>query len=305
MHTLAFYNTENFFEAHNDISTATDKKWTARRYAEKLDNISYVISKIGEAATNKHPSIVGLAEIENQTVLQNLVDSKHLKGCQYKYLYFPSKDERGINIALLYDRSVFEIESSKPYAVELKDKFGTPEYTRDILLVSGVLEGVKIHLIVNHWPSKRENDIGTEYKRLAASDKVSEIISSLKTKNLKANIIVMGDFNDNPTSKSVKRLVNEFKLRNPFETLRTYSRGSTNNNRQWHLFDQVMLTESFFEPKKNSLQFKIANIFDADFLKNSEGKHKGIPNRTFKGTTYHGGYSDHFPVYIVLKKQVV
>jgi endonuclease/exonuclease/phosphatase family metal-dependent hydrolase len=135
---------------------------------------------------------------------------------------------------------------------------------------------------------------------LTASKKVSEIISLIKNEDEEAKIIVMGDFNDNPTSKSIKNLVNTCDLQNPFEALRTFSRGSTNHNRQWHLFDQILLTNSFFNTEKKCLQFKSANIFDDPFLRNSEGKHKGIPNRTFQGTTYKGGFSDHFPVYVTL-----
>jgi predicted extracellular nuclease len=167
-------------------------------------------------------------------------------------------------------------------------------------LVTGFLNDVKIHVLVNHWPSKRENDKGTEYKRLVASNKVIDIISMLKLEDVDANILVMGDFNDNPTSKSVKGLVNTCHLLNPFETLRTFSRGSTNHNRQWHLFDQILLTDTFFNAEGNNFQFRSANIFDDLFLKNSEGKHKGSPNRTFQGVTYRGGYSDHFPVYVIL-----
>jgi predicted extracellular nuclease len=300
MQTIAFYNTENLFEPFSDLSICNDKKWTTNRYAEKLKNIGFTISSIGKAETNKYPAIIGLAEIENETVLQDLINSKHLKDCNYKFVFYRSKDERGINIGFLYNSTIFKVESSKPYSFELQDKYGNLEYTRDILLVSGILEGVKIHLLVNHWPSKRENDKITEPKRLTASKKVGEIISSIKIDDATANIIIMGDFNDNPTSKSVKQLVNAYELQNPFEALRTYSRGSTNHNRQWHLFDQILITNSIFNTGKNSLHLKSANIFDVTFLKNSEGKHKGIPNRTFQGTTYHGGFSDHFPVYITL-----
>ena len=300
MHSIAFYNIENLFEPFSDLSLTRDKKWTVKRYLEKLNNIGYTLSEIGKTETDKHPTIIGLAEVENETVLEDLIQSTPLKGCNYNYVFYKSRDERGINISLLYDSGYFKVESSKPYSFELKNAFGKTEYTRDILLISGFLNTEKIYLLVNHWPSKRENDKETEHKRLAASHKVSEIITSIITKDKSARIIVLGDFNDNPTSKSVKRLVNQHKLQNPFEALRSFSRGSTIHNKQWHLFDQILLTTSFFNVEKNSLSFNSANIFDAAFLKNSEGKHKGSPNRTFQGNRYHGGYSDHFPVYIVL-----
>ncbi|HLV69065.1 MAG TPA: hypothetical protein VKY34_00055 [Xanthomarina sp.] len=301
MFNIAFYNTENFFEAFSDFSLTTNKKWTIRRYQEKITKIGYVISNIGRSETEKPPTIIGLAEVENEKVLQDLIDSEHLKNISYHFIYYKSKDARGINIALLYDTAEFKVENSKAISMELQDRYGKPEHTRDILLVTGYLNDVKIHILVNHWPSKRENDEGTEYKRLVASKKVSDIISKLKLEDAEANILVMGDFNDNPTRKSVKQLVTECRLYNPFEALRNFSRGSTNNNRQWHLFDQILLSDTFFNAEKRRLTFDGADIFDAPFLKNEEGKHKGFPSRTFLGTTYHGGYSDHFPVYIILK----
>ncbi|GGG38587.1 endonuclease/exonuclease/phosphatase family protein [Bizionia arctica] len=300
MHSIAFYNTENFFEAPKKSHADTDRKWTEKRYAEKLKNIGLTISKIGRAETDQHPTLIGLAEIQGQTVLQDLIQLDLLKDCHYDFVFFKSKDERAMDVALLYDTRIFNVESSRAFSIELFDDLGNREYKRDILLVTGVLNEVKIHVLVNHWPSKRESEKLTEPKRLIASNKVSEIISTIIKEDEKALIIVMGDFNDNPTSKSVKRLVYDFKLQNPFEPLRSFSKGSIHNSRQWHLFDQILLSETFFNPEKNSIAFKRAHIFDAEFLKNTEGKHKGTPKRTFKGPTYYGGYSDHFPVYVIL-----
>lgn len=308
-HTIAFYNTENLFDIFDsertidsDLTPTADKRWTAKRYKEKINKIGYTISNIGKNETNKHPVLIGLAEVENKSVINSLITSSHLKNFNYNYIHFNSKDERGIDVALIYDGSVFKVESSKPYSIELYNNSGKPDYTRDILLVSGEIEGDKIHVIINHWSSRRAGTKETEHKRLASSNKVGEIISTLKNGNSQSKIIVMGDFNEDPLNYNVKRLVDGFQLFNPMETLRTFSRGTTNHNRQWNVFDQIFFTDNFFESKENSLQFECADIFDAQFLKNSNGKYKGSPFRTYVGKKYHGGYSDHFPVYITLKK---
>jgi len=205
-------------------------------------------------------------------------------------------------VALLYDTTLFKVDSSEIFSLELYNDAGLPDYTRDILLVSGELDGFKVHVIVNHWSSRREGEKETEHKRIAGSDKVGEIISSLRLQDKDAKIIVIGDFNDDPTSKSIERLVTGYGLFNAFETLRGYNRGTTKHNRQWNLFDQILVTANFLEKSANTIQFESSNIFDEEFLKRFEGKYKGAPFRTYVGKKYKGGYSDHFPVYITLKK---
>lgn len=308
-HAIAFYNIENLFDIYDDELTRDDdflptaeKRWTIKRYKNKLRKIGFVIGSIGKKDTKRHPAIVGLAEIENEEVLKDLVASKHLKDLNYKFVHYDSPDERGIDVALLYDETIFKVAYSKTYTVDLLDEKGDPDYTRDILLVSGLFEGLELHLIVNHWPSRRSGDIETEHKRMKASEKVTEIISELKEKNPIAKVIVMGDFNDDPSSNSIKALEHSHGLFNPMRTLMSHDRGTTSYNQKWNLFDQFLITHNLFERKKGSLRFVNANIFDEDFLKEYEGKYKGSPYRTYVGKRYKGGYSDHFPVYMVIKK---
>jgi endonuclease/exonuclease/phosphatase family metal-dependent hydrolase len=184
----------------------------------------------------------------------------------------------------------------------LTNERGEPDYTRDILLVSGLLDGEQIHVIVNHWSSRREGEKESEPKRMASSDKVGYIISILRLENPDAKIIVMGDFNDESSNNSIKRLVENSNLYNPMETLRSFSRGSTYHNRQWNLFDQILISINFFKNSTTQFEYETANIFDEDFLKLFSGKFKGTPFRTYVGKKYNGGYSDHFPVYAVFKK---
>lgn len=309
MQTIAFYNLENLFDLtddphtnDNDFLHTSVKKWTPKRYDNKLRKLGFAISNIGRRETGKHPAIVGLAEVENATAIEDLIASKHLKECNYSYVHYDSLDERGIDVALLYDTTAFEVLNSEPFTISLTDDDGSPDYTRDILLVSGLLDGEHVNIIVNHWSSRREGEKETEPKRMASSNKVGEIISALRTENKDPKIIVIGDFNDNPNNASIKQLLNNCDLFNPTETLRSYNRGTTNHNRQWNLFDQVLISTNFFKTSDSLYEFSSANIFDEDFLKLFDGKYKGSPFRTYVGKKYKGGYSDHFPVYAIFKK---
>ncbi|MEP3838847.1 MAG: endonuclease [Algibacter sp.] len=309
MQVVAFYNVENLFDLKNnkfkhdnDFLPRSIKKWTPKRYQNKLRKIGYAISNIGRRETGKHPALVGLSEVENATVLKDLIASKHLKACNYSYILFDSKDERGIDVALLYDTKVFKVTHSEAFTIALTDLDGSEDYTRDVLLVSGILENENVHIIVNHWSSRREGQKETELKRLASSKKVSDIIETLKKENEDAKILVLGDFNDTPQNISIKRLVDNYGLYNPMETLRSFTRGSVKHRRQWFVFDQILVSTNFFKSSKNEFEFYKANIFDEDFLKLFKGPFKGSPYRTYAGPKYIGGYSDHFPVYIILKK---
>lgn len=309
-HTIAFYNIENLFDVYDDEVTrdydmlpSSEKRWSIKRYNNKLRKIGYVISNIGLKEVKRHPAIVGIAEVENNAVLKDLINSKHLEEHNYSFVHYNSPDERGIDVALLYDETVFKVAFSKTFTVDLLDDDGSIDYTRDILLVSGLFEGLELHVIVNHWPSRRTGDIETEQKRMKASKKVTEIISFLKDKNPEAKIVVMGDFNDDPNSNSLKALELSHGLYNPMRTLLSHDRGTTSHNQNWNLFDQFLMTHNFFERKKNTLRFVKANIFDEAYLKEYEGKYKGSPYRTYVGKRYNGGYSDHFPVYMVVSKR--
>jgi predicted extracellular nuclease len=309
MHTIAFYNLENLFDIKNDHQTndndflpISTKKWTHKRYQNKLRKLGFAISNIGLKETDKHPAIIGLAEVENDAVLKDLIASKHLSECHYSFVHYDSLDERGIDVALLYDTSCFIVTYSKTFSVQLNNEEGLPDYTRDILLVTGLLEEEEIHVIVNHWSSRREGANETEAKRLAAANKVIEIINDLKTENENSKIIIIGDFNDDPINESIQHLVKNQDLFNPMLSLFSYSRGSTSHDFKWNLFDQMLFTKNFFETTPNTFSYVEANIFDDDFLKLFNGKYKGKPFRTYIGKKYQGGYSDHFPVYATLQK---
>ncbi len=306
-YTLAFYNIENLFDLENDPLTNDDdflptsvKRWTPKRYENKLRKLGSVISKIGDEHTKEAPAIVGLAEVENKKVLSDLVRSENLIAEGYSYIHYDSSDERGIDVALLYKSEIFEVTNSETFSVFLQDELGQRDYTRDILLVQGILKNETINIIVNHWSSRREGEKETEHKRMAASNKVSSIIKNIKLEDTDAKIIVMGDFNDNPNNDSLVFLEKESDLYNPFKTIWSLDKGSLNHDFQWNLFDQILFSTNFFNKSNSQLNFDSADVFNDKFLTQYHGKYKGQPFRTYVGKKYKGGYSDHFPIYIKL-----
>ncbi|HMB99743.1 MAG TPA: endonuclease/exonuclease/phosphatase family protein [Flavobacteriaceae bacterium] len=312
IYTIAFYNLENLFDIYddeltndNDFLPTSDKKWTRKRYENKLRKLGYSISNIGKEETQKHPTLIGFAEVENAEVLKDLIASKHMAELPYSFVHYDSPDERGIDVALIYDRTIFKVISSETFPVLIIEEDGNRDYTRDILFVKGLFDDEPINIIVNHWPSRREGAETSEYKRLIASEKVSDIISQIKQHENNPKIIVMGDFNDGPKSNSIKRLGNNNGLYNPMVSLHTFERGTTNYNFKWDLFDQILFSVNLFEKQSNKINYVNTNIFDADFLKQFHGKYKGQPFRTYVGKKYKGGYSDHFPVYMTIKKPAI
>lgn len=306
--TIAFYNIENLFDIENDPHTNDDdflptsrKRWTPKRYQNKLLKLGTVISKIGEENTETAPVLVGLAEVENSKVVSDLVRSKNLINEGYSYVHYDSSDERGIDVALLYKSDVFKVENSETFSVYLQDELGQQDYTRDILLVQGKLGNESLSVIVNHWSSRREGVKETEFKRLAAAKVVNTVITRLKNEDENAKIIVMGDFNDNPNCNSILSMEKESNLYNPFKTVWSRDKGSLNHDFQWNLFDQILFSTNFFDSNNSTLTFHLADVFNSKFLTQYYGKYKGQPFRTYVGKKYKGGYSDHFPVYIQLK----
>jgi predicted extracellular nuclease len=308
--TVAFYNVENLFDTVNDPKTFDDdfttkgrNKWNNKRYTDKIKKLSGVISKLGKERSYFSPAIVGLVEVENAKVISDLINSSSLKKHHYGFVHYNSPDERGIDVALLYNKRLFKLLESEHFPLYLEDDYGDRDYTRDILVVKGKLKGELVHILVNHWPSRREGVEKSEPKRIKAAKLANTIIEAIKTKNNTAKIIVMGDFNDDPTDVSVqKHLVTEG-LYNPMKSLLDRdSMGSLTYESKWNLFDQIILSTNFLEKKEGELYFLHAKVFNKEWLKIFKGKLKGSPFRTYIGPWYQGGFSDHFPVYAFLKK---
>ena len=303
-HNIAFYNLENLFDLKDDPYTLDDdftpkseKKWVRKRYEKKLKKLGSVIAKIGKGELGKPPSIVGVAEVENKTVIRDLIGSKHLKKLGYRYVHFDAPDERGIDTALLYRDKYFEVVDSKTVAVVVHDTDGVRDYTRDILYVTGLLEGAPVHLLVNHWPSRRAGAELTSYKRIKAAETCLEVIQEIRAKDPKADIVVMGDFNDNPDSVSIQQHLTPADMYNPMEQLQSRTRGTSKYRDSWFLFDQILVSNSLRDKDKFGLFFEQAEIFDPMYLREYSGRFKGNPFRTYAGKRHLGGFSDHFPVY--------
>ena len=305
--TIAFYNLENLFDTEDDPRKLDDdftpngiKKWTRKRYKKKLHKLSKTIAKLGLQNTGISPVLVGVAEVENKIVLNDLLNSGPLKKESYGYVHFESPDERGIDTALLFNQEHFEPIFSEPVELYITGSNGERDTTRDILYVHGKLNKEEVHIFVNHWPSRRDGEDLTAHKRLKAAQTILSYMSDIEDKTSNPNYIVMGDFNDGPDSHSIKYLVGEKGLYNPMEKLLTPERGSANYRRTWSLFDQIIVSHSFFNYEKGTHSFAHANIFDEYFLTEWKGKYRGNPFRTYVGKKYMGGYSDHFPVFIQL-----
>lgn len=309
LYTVAFYNLENLFDTKDDPYTLDDdflpeseKGWTQKRYEKKIFKMGTAISNIGFSSTGKAPVVVGLAEVENLRVIQDLIASKHLKNKNYGIVHYDSPDERGIDVALIYQKRNFEVLSHEPISVEIFNEYNEKDYTRDILRVSGILNGEKVHFLVNHWPSRRDGAELTEYKRIAVAEKNRELIANIKDEEGEdAKIIIMGDFNDEPNSNSVTKHLVQHDFYNPMTKLQSKFKGSLAFRGQWNLFDQIIFSNNFHQYSKGKHSFSYAKIFDNDFLKIYHGRYKGKPYRTYVGRRYMGGYSDHFPVYITLQ----
>ena len=275
--------------------------------------MAYAVSKIGKEVTPLGPSVIGVCEIENRRVLEDLVNQKAIADKNYKIVHHEGPDRRGIDCALLYDPLHFQVTSSKSVRLIIpnKDNF----FTRDQLVVSGKMFGEKIHFIVIHWPSRRGGEAKSRSKRIEAAKLSKSIIDSLTVVDPNAKVILMGDFNDDPISPSIKDFlkakmdannVNSGELYNTMGMHYKKGIGTLAYRDQWNLFDQFIVTSSLLDQKKNynDLTFYRSVIFNKPFLKNKKGNFKGYPFRTYVGSTFMGGYSDHFPVYLFLVKKV-
>lgn len=305
---IAFYNLENLFDTKNDPHALDDdftptgfKKWKEKRYRSKLGKLGRAISSIGEQEGSYPPVLLGIAEVENGQVIQKLLGGKHLKNIPYDFVHFDSPDERGIDTALIYNKDHFKVIKSETLALIIENENGERDFTRDILYVNGSLNGEEIHVFVNHWPSRRDGADETKHKRIKAAETILEKLNSLNHDPASINVLVMGDFNDDPNSESIQKLMNSNLFINPMQKLLSPVSGSANYKGKWSLFDQIILSHSFLNHEKDTHSFKKAAVYAPQFLKEWKGKYKGNPFRTFAGKKYIGGYSDHFPVYIIMR----
>lgn len=313
---IGFYNLENLFDTENDPTINDeqflpdgDYRWTPERYLKKLDNMARVLSVIG--AEYGGLAVVGLCELENRRVLEDMIATDYLRHRNWGIVHYDSPDYRGVDVGLLYDKGRFVVLSSKSYTLLLPDN---PTFrTRDQLYVSGILDQTDtVHFIVNHWPSKRGGRKSIA-SRNAAAQLTRSIVDSVMKSNPYAKVIVMGDLNDDPDSKSIlTHLKTKKKIKdthpsdiyNPMYEMYKRGIGSYAYRDNWSLIDQIMVSYGLLNPHKNSFKYLSAHVYTDPMImmKTATGSFEDYPYRTYAGGTYQGGYSDHFPVYIILKK---
>ncbi len=303
--TIAFYNVENLFDTVDNPKTADDdftpssrRKWNARKYQQKIKQITDVIKQIGSNQSAIPPVLIGLVEVENAKVIKDLTHHKNISKYAYRYVHFDSPDERGIDVALLYNPAFFEVISSDKFPLYLTDKEGEVDYTRDVLVVKGKLNNELIHVLVNHWPSRRDGEEETTENRIAAAKHVRKVLAEIKAKEANPKFIIMGDFNDDPTSRSVREFLVTDDLYNPMKPLFEKGKGTLTYYKKWHLFDQIIFSKDFFDIHKSKHRFLRAGILNKKWMRFYKGKFKNSPFRTYIGPWYQGGFSDHFPVYL-------
>lgn len=315
--TVAFYNVENLYDTI-DSPTTDDKDFTPEgayhfntpRYLKKLEHLSDVISQLGTETNPQGPAILGLCEIENRDVLEDLIKTPKLKDKNYGIVHFDSPDKRGVDVALLYQKKLFKLINASKHELTFPAEPGFS--TRDQLLVSGELDGELMHFIVAHWPSRRGGNESIP-KRMKAAKLGKAIIDSLQRIDENAKVIYMGDLNDDPVSESIKTVfkatadpskTSKEKLFGPMEPLYKKGVGTLAYRDSWNLFDQFIMTKPLTGYTYNTYQFYKTKVYNKPFLSQDDGNFKGYPFRTYVGETYKGGYSDHFAVYMFLVKEI-
>lgn len=342
MYGVMFYNLENLFDTINsngtydlEFSPNGARQWDGRKYWMKIDRMAYAISQMKTDNTPYGPAIIGVSEIENVTVLQDLVRDPQIRNWRLQIApYHDSPDRRGVDVGLLYNPRYFSVlnvtnqrlsEEDFDRARAAADEGRKGEYewndnfrTRDQMCVVGLLAGDTVAVIVNHWPSRLGGQEASSPKREAAGYMCRRTIDSLvNVHGQNIGIIFMGDLNDDPMDKACaesvggKRDIEDVnrpgEMFNPFWNILSRGIGTLAYKGQWNLFDQIMCNGFFTKYRegkdKPQLTFVRAEALNRDFLKTQEGDRKGYPLRTYSSGVFLNGYSDHFPTEIFLVKE--
>jgi predicted extracellular nuclease len=318
--SIGFYNLENLFDTI-DSPTTNDTDflpqgrllWDTPKYISKQANMAKVISQLATELTPDGVAILGVAEIENSKVLQDLVAQPELKDRNYQIVHYDSPDERGIDCGLLYQPKYFSVTHSAALPVVLQDpKTGESDFTRDILYVAGLFDGEPLHIMVGHWPSRRGGEAGSAWMRAAAAQVCRNMADSLRSINPDAKILVMGDLNDDPNNKSLTKVlgakgdaskVGKNDFYNPMYDLYKNGNGTMAYRDAWSLFDQVVISKGLVNKQTGGWQMYKAMVYRQPWLLQTEGAFRGYPFRTFVGDIFINGYSDHLPVYLFFLKK--
>ena len=312
---VMFYNVENLFDTidepkknDNEFLPEGAMKWTIGRYRNKLNNIAKVITSVGEWET---PALIGLCEVENDKVIQDLIQNSPLRKMNYRYIITESPDPRGIDVALLYQRDKFKCLEYKFYTIRFP--YNARKYTRDILHVTGQVSARDtLDVFVCHFPSRRNGEKESEADRMFVSSVLKSKTDSLIQIRKNACILIMGDFNDEPSDRSISEILNAQPVssniigRNLYNLFSGFEKrkntGSYKYQRQWNMLDQIIVSGNLITGDRSIRALPhTATIFFRNFMQTEDKTYGGKrPKKTYQGRKYEGGYSDHFPVFVDL-----
>lgn len=298
----------------DEFTVNSPKNWNTKNYNIKLANEAKVISELGAQYTKTAPVVVGLIEVENRQVIEDLIKQPALAKYDYGIIHYNSFDARGIDVALIYQKRRFTPSNSLKKEVKIYNE-GKRSYTRDILVVTGFLDNEKVAFFMNHWPSRSGGEAGSLPKRNAAAVVLKQQMDSVRLKDPTTKLFAMGDFNDDPVSSSLKNYLKaaltpkylspEMPYLNLMYPLYKKGVASLAYQNAPNLFDQIIVSGNVLSDQvgKEYSLYK-TEIYAPPYLINKEGNWKGYPLRSWDGDRFTGGYSDHFPAFIVLQREV-
>lgn len=322
---IAFYNLENLFDTINnngkydfEFSPEGPKQWNSDKYHKKINNLARAITSLSTERTPIGPAIIGISEVENRSVVEDLVkavDSTLVAAGNEPWhlgiVHHDSPDRRGVDVAMLYNPVYFVVEGINNHRLTIEDN---PDFlTRDQLVVTGQLLDVPLSVIVNHWPSRLGGQEESSPLREAAARLSRHIADSLWTVDPLMAVVMMGDLNDDPQDKSCAEAFGAVRNRedvtphgfyNPFWYILDNGVGTLCYRGKWNLFDQIILSGNLVDGSLPALQYWKCTVQNAPFLRTKRGKYKNYPHRTFSGQNFLNGYSDHFPTQIFLLREV-
>ncbi len=314
---IGFWNVENLYDTLNDPLKIDEEflpgganAWNTPKYKTKLQHMAEVISQMATDAVPDGLAALGLCEIENKQVLEDLVKEPLLEKRNYKIVLIEGPDARGVDPAFIYNPKYFKFISARSVHVPMVTD--SAYNTRDELVVTGEMMGEKMHFIICHWPSRRGGELASEPNRISAGNTARKIVDSLLKDDPKVKVVLMGDLNDDPIDASVRKALKTYKdpkritdteMFNAMEAHYKKGVGTLAYNDAWNLFDQMIMTPTLVKCNFKDYQFYVSRIFNKPFLAEDFGKFKGYPLRTYAGGAYRGGYSDHFPVFSVFLKE--
>ena len=314
---IGFWNLENLYDTLDgpnddaEFLPTSAKLWNTDRYERKLQHLARVIGEMGTDIQPDGLVCMGLAEVENRGVVEDLVRTAPLDRRNYRIIHHDSPDRRGIDVAFIYNPKYFTVLHERIYP--FRDPTDSLFRTRDLLLVTGLMDGDTINVMVNHWPSRFGGEKRSLPNRIRAAEMGRHIIDSLMARNPETNIMYMGDLNDDPVDPAVRKflnttgdkaLVTDKKFYNPMYDLYKKGIGSLAWRDSWNLFDQIILSPALVTGAGGAYHYYGVRVYNQPYLRQQDGNFAGYPFRTYVGDQYQGGYSDHFPVYVILVKPV-